>query len=181
MKTVNWKHWTVYLPLPLLMAAVGWMCWWQIEPFSLLLREMILVFGYVAAVGDAREKLVSNRLILAMLAAWVLVMVPQLLLRLERTIPILISSLAGALLGGVVFLSVYLLSRHGLGGGDVKFMTVAGLYLGLSGVMPTMLAGSVLAAVAGVFLIAMKKMDRKGTIALVPFLYIGIVLTMLFR
>lgn len=181
MKTANWKRWAVYLPLPLIMIAVGWMCWWRLELFPLLLREMILVFGYLAAVGDAREKLVPNRLILIMLAAWAIVLVPQLLMHLEQTIPILISSLLGALLGGLVFLSVYLLSRHGLGGGDVKFMTAAGLYLGISGVMPTMLVGSVLGAVTGVSLILMKKLERKGTIALVPFLYIGIVLTMLFR
>lgn len=181
MKKLSWKEAAVYLPLPFLMAGVWWMCRGRLEPFALLLREMIMVFGYVAAVGDARRKQIPNRLVGAMLGAWVLVMVPQLFLHTEQTVPILLSALFGAVLAGAVFLTVYLVSRHGLGGGDVKFMTAAGLYLGLNGVMPTMLTGSVLAAVVGVTCIALKKMDRKGTLPLAPFLYVGVVLTMLFR
>lgn len=181
MKKLSWKQAGVYLPLPALMAGVWWMCRERLEPFPLLLREIIMVFGYVAAIWDAREKRVPNQLVLAMLGVWVLVMVPQLFLKTAQTVPILFSGLFGGLLAGVIFLTVYLISRHGLGGGDVKFMSAAGLYLGLNGVMPAMLAGSVLAAVIGVTCIVLKKMDRKSTIALIPFLYIGIVLTMLFR
>lgn len=181
MKSVKWKAWAACLPLPVLMVAAWWMSRERLEPFPLLLREMLLVFGYGAALSDTREKRVSNRLVLAMLATWALVMTPQLILRLEDTIGFLLGGLAGALLAGAIFLTVYLISRHGLGGGDVKFMTAAGLYLGVGGVMPTMLAGSVLAAVTGLALIAMKKIDRKGTLPLVPFLYVGIVLTVLFR
>lgn len=181
MKKISWKKAVVYLPLPFLMAGVWWVCRARLSSFPLLLREMILVFGYGAAVVDAREKRIPNSLVGAMLAAWALVMAPQILLRVQETTPILLSSLLGGALAGLIFLTVYLISRHGLGGGDVKFMAVAGLYLGWSGVMPTMLVGSVLAALAGITLITLKKMDRKGTVALTPFLYIGIVLTAFFR
>lgn len=181
MKKVSWKKEGIYLPLPLLMAGVWWMCRDRLDLFPLLLREMIMVFGYVAAVGDAREKRIPNQLVGAMLGAWILVMVPQLFFHISQSIPILLSSLFGAGMAGLVFFTVYLVSRHGLGGGDVKFMTAAGLYLGINGVMPTMLTGSILAAVTGVTCIALKKMDRKGTLPLVPFLYVGVVLTMLFR
>lgn len=181
MRKLSWKREGIYLPLPFLMVVIWWMCRDRLEPFPLLLREMIMVFGYVAAAGDAREKRIPNQLIAVMFGAWVLVMFPQLFLHTEQALPILFSGLSGGLLAGVVFLTVYLVSRHGLGGGDVKFMTTAGLYLGINGVMPTMLTGSVLAAVTGVTCIALKKMGRKDTLPLVPFLYIGIVLTMLFR
>lgn len=181
MKKLSWKQAGVYLPLPVLMAGVWWMCRERLDLFPMLLREIIMVFGYEAAVWDVREKRVPNQLVLAMLGVWVLVMVPQLFLQTAQTVPILLSGLFGGLLAGVIFLTVYLVSRHGLGGGDVKFMSAAGLYLGLSGVIPTMLVGSVLAAVTGVICILLKKMDRKGTLALIPFLYVGVVLTMFFR
>ncbi len=153
----------------------------EIEPVLLFLRELLLLFGYVAAVGDIRTRLVPNRLVLAMVGVWAVVMTPQLLLRTEETVPLAVSGAIGALLAGVMFLTVYILSRHGLGGGDVKFMTAAGLYLGAQGVLPTMLVGSVLAAAAGIVLIAVKRIGRKDAIALIPFLYIGALMTMFFR
>lgn len=170
-----------YALLPVILFGAYWFGADQLEPFQLLLRMILLIFGYLASVGDIRKRLVPNRLVLTMLGAWVLVMIPQLFLHIRETVPLLINSLIGAVLGGAVFLTVYLLSRGGLGGGDVKFMTAAGLYLGLNGVLPVMLVGSVLAAVSGLFLIAIKKLNRKGAIALIPFLYVGIVLVVLFR
>lgn len=181
MKQLKWKTAALWAALPILMTVL-WLVWIDdLAPFSLLLREMVLAFGYVAAVGDAKNKLVPNRLVLVMLGGWVLVMAPQLFWQTEKTLPVLLSSVLGALLGGMVFLTVYLLSRHGLGGGDVKFMAAAGLYLGIQGVLPAMLAGSILSAVIGLGLILARRMDRKGTMPLIPFLYVGILLTIFFR
>jgi prepilin signal peptidase PulO-like enzyme (type II secretory pathway) len=64
-----------------------------------------------------------------------------------------------------------------LGGGDVKFMSVAGLYLGFSGTIPVILFGTVIAALTGLVLILLKKINRKDSIPLAPFLFIGIIIT----
>lgn len=176
---INWKV-VGWAPLPVVIAA-AWLTHREGSGFSHLLRSLLLIYGYAAAAWDFRKHRVPNQLVLAMAGSWALVMAPQLILRWDTARAYLLSGLIGAVMGGLIFLIVYLISRHGLGGGDVKFMTAAGLYLGFSGVMPTMLMGSVLAAIVGIVLIAMKKIDRKGQIALVPFLYIGIVLTMLFQ
>lgn len=181
MKKLTRKEVATYLPLAPILALVWWLGRERLDGFLVLLRLMILIFGYVAAVTDAREQRVPNSLVLWMIGAWALVMAPQLFLRPEDVWYILINSLLGMALAGVVLVTVYLISRHGLGGGDVKFMTAAGLYLGLWGIMPSLVMGSLLAAVTGVIAIARKKMDRKGTIPLIPFLYVGIVLTLLFR
>ncbi|WP_195986083.1 A24 family peptidase [Clostridium sp. D33t1_170424_F3] len=181
MKRLNWKKAAVWAALPILMALLWLVRFEDLDRFSLLLREMLLAFGYAAALGDAKNKLVPNRLVLVMLGGWMLAMTPQLFWQIEKTLPVLLSGVLGALLGGAVFLTVYLMSRHGLGGGDVKFMAVAGLYLGVQGVLPTMLAGSVLSAVIGLGLVLAGRMDRKGTMPLIPFLYIGILLTTFFR
>ena len=116
-----------------------------------------------------------------MLGAWVLLLTPQLFFRTQQAIDWALNGGLGLLLGGAVFLTVYLISRKGLGGGDVKLMAVSGLYLGLDGVLPAMLYGSVLAAVAGLLLILGKKITPKDAIPLVPFLYIGMLLTLLIR
>ena len=125
-----------------------------------------------------RSKRVPNKLVGAMAAAWILVIVPQLFFQTEKALAIMLSGLIGFVMAGLLFLVVYLISRKGLGGGDVKLMAAAGLYLGVNGVLPAMLYGSVLASVFALVLILAKKIGRKDAIPLVPFLYVGMLLTM---
>lgn len=170
-----------YVGLPIAAAAICAACWTRLEPVELLVREMLTVFGYFAAVSDWTEKRVPNTLLKCMLGAWVLILVPQLFLQTENAVFRLLAGGLGLLIGGGIFLLVYLFSRGGLGGGDVKLMAASGLYLGVQNVLPAMLYGSILASIAGGILILMKKIGRKDAIPLVPFLYAGILLTMLFR
>ena len=181
MKELEWKQVVPYVGIPILAVLLVFVKWRRIDSAELMLRGILTVFGYVAAVGDLRNKRVPNRLIGAMLGVWVLVIVPHLFFQTERTLALALSGVVGFLLAGIVFLLVYLISRKGLGGGDVKLMAVSGLYLGLNGVLPTMLYGSVLAAVTGCFLIIAKKIGPKDSIPLVPFLYAGMLLTMFIR
>lgn len=152
----------------------------SIDNFILLQRELLLVLGFVAALTDVRSKRVPNKLVLSMLGIWILTIVPQLFFQTEKTILIMASGLIGFLMAGLLFLIVYLISRKGLGGGDVKLMAVSGLYLGFNGVLPTMLYGSVLASLFAIILILVKKIGRKDAIPLVPFLYVGMLLTIFF-
>lgn len=173
----NWKSLLPYIGVPMLCGALYLVKRGQLEPVDLLLRSLLLAFGYVASLTDLREKRVPNGLVGAMAGAWVLVIVPQLFYQTEEGIRLLLNGGVGFLAGGLVFLVVYMVSRKGLGGGDVKLMAVSGLYLGLDGVMPVMLIGSVLAAVMGIVLILSKKIGRQDAIPLVPFLYVGMLLT----
>lgn len=177
----EWKKWLPYsgmLPLGTVLAIVQWN---RLDKTELLLRLLLTGFGYVAAIQDMKEKRVPNRLVTAMLGSWVLVMMPSLFMRTEEILFLLFSGVVGFLLAGFIFLTVYLVSRKGLGGGDVKLMAVSGLYLGFNGVLPAMLYGSVLAALVSLALIVMKKITPKDSIPLVPFLYVGMMLTILIR
>lgn len=177
----KWKTWLPYAGIPILCGALILVQRGRLDGAELLLRVLLLVFGYVAAAGDLKDKRVPNRLVAVMAGAWVLVIVPQLLLRTEETLFLAFSGLAGFLLAGFIFLAVYLISRKGLGGGDVKLMAVSGLYLGFGGVLPTMLYGSVMAALTALVMIALKKITAKDSIPLVPFLYVGMLLTLFIR
>lgn len=148
---------------------------------DLLGRIVLLALGYVAAWSDFKQKRVSNKLVLVMVVAWMVILTPRFFYFAEQALAAALAGIVGFLVAGVLFLLVYLISRKGLGGGDVKFMAAAGLYLGLSGVLPAMLWGAILAAITGLILIATKKMGRKDTIPLIPFLYIGIVMTVYFQ
>ena len=108
-----------------------------------------------------------------------LIMIPQLFLHTQQTLLLMLDGMIGAVLGGGLFLLVYFISRKGLGGGDVKLMAASGLYLGVSRILPAMLYGSVLAALVGLSLVLFKKIGRRDTIALAPFLFVGMLVTML--
>jgi Flp pilus assembly protein protease CpaA len=169
-----------YIGLPVILTALLILRSNRIDPFILLLYSLLIIFGYIASVTDIKTKTISNKLILAMLAGWILIVIPQLFFDIESILLFLRDSLFGLLTGGGVPLFIYIISRKGLGGGDVKFMAVAGLYLGMIMILSALLYGSILAGLTGLILILTKKRGRKDTIPLAPFLYIGILLAVFF-
>jgi len=148
-----------------------------LSAFSLFRTALLLILSYIAMVIDINTKQIPNILIIAMITGWLLLITPMIFLNTEYGIGTLVDSIYGLLIGGGLFLLVYLLSRKGLGGGDVKFMSAAGLYLGFSGTIPVILFGTILAAMTGLVLILLKKINRKDSIPLAPFLFIGILIT----
>jgi len=149
----------------------------SLPAFSILNTVLLIILSYAAMVFDINTRRIPNKLVLIMLAGWLLLIVPMIASDSSRGVKLLADSLYGMLVGGGLFLLVYLVSRKGLGGGDVKFMAAAGLYLGFAGTIPVILYGTTLAALSGLVLILLKKITRKDTIPLAPFLFAGIVIT----
>lgn len=104
----KWKEWLPYSGIPVLGVVLAVFQWERLDPVEFLLRLLLTVFGYVAAVEDLRKKRVPNSLVTAMLGAWILVILPSLFLRMEEILPLLRSGMFGFLLAGFIFLTVYL-------------------------------------------------------------------------
>lgn len=172
------KYW---LALPVILVGYTALKGGGQSPTMLVLRLVLLAMGYAAALTDFLEKRVPNRLVAALAVAWLLILAPLVLYDPDAAIAIGVSGLLGFVIAGVVLLVVYFVSRKGLGGGDVKLMSVAGLYLGYNGALSALLYGSVLSAVTALALILTKKMTAKDAIPLVPFLYVGILVTEFIR
>lgn len=82
-----------------------------------------------------------------------------------------LDSLLGILLGGGFFYLIavgyhYFRHQEGLGGGDIKLLAMIGAFLGLPGVMFTVLAASVVGTVVG---LVMMRRSRKGMATMLPF------------
>ena len=151
----------------------------ELTAFYLLRLALVITFSYIAMLFDIRQKCIPNKLVLSMLIAWSLLITQNLLADIQTGILLLTDGVLGLLIGGGVFLAVYLLSRKGLGGGDVKFMAAAGLYLGFSNTIPAILYGTILAALTGITLIVLGRITRKDTMPLAPFLFVGIMITLI--
>ncbi|MBU9711016.1 prepilin peptidase [Evansella tamaricis] len=82
-------------------------------------------------------------------------------------------SLLGAVVGFSILLLLAIVSKGGMGGGDIKLFAVIGLILGLYGVIITLFFASLIGAIAGSIGLIRKKATRKTPIPFGPFIAIG--------
>jgi len=89
------------------------------------------------------------------------------------------ASILGAVFGFILFYAVAVVSRGGMGGGDIKLMALIGAITGWKGVLLTTFAGSMVGSVIGIFLMLFKGKGRKTKIPFGPFLSLGSLITLL--
>ena len=134
----------------------------------------LAVCGILLSVAliDAETQLIPNRLNAAVAVLAVL----NLLLSPARW--------AGALIGmvciSVPMLLLCLAIPGAFGGGDIKLMAAAGLFLGWQHTLLAMFFGILGGGFYGMYLLAARKADKKDHFAFGPFLCVGIVLALLF-
>lgn len=88
--------------------------------------------------------------------------------------------LGGSLLGGGLLLTVALVSRGGMGGGDVKFAAALGIWLGVQLTLLSLFLSFFLGGVSGIFLLLFRLKKRKDMIPFGPYLSAGALLTVLY-
>ncbi len=91
-----------------------------------------------------------------------------------------IASLIGLLAGGILFYAVALVSRGGLGGGDIKLIAMIGAFLGWQGTFFTVLMAALTGSLVGITLMLLGKKGRKDKVPFGPFLAFGAIAFTLF-
>lgn len=84
-----------------------------------------------------------------------------------------IESVGGIMLGAGLFIAVILVSRGGMGGGDLKFGAMLGAFLGWQALLVALFVGVVLGGMSAIALLASGRLARKDAIPFGPFLAIG--------
>jgi len=87
------------------------------------------------------------------------------------------SYLLGAFLGGGFLLLVAVLSRGGMGGGDIKLFFLIGLVLGWQDTVMALFLSIFSGAMVGIFLLLIGKVKRKQMIPFAPFIFVGTMVT----
>jgi len=166
-----------FVGIPLIIAA--YLALWVTTRDSVVIIRSValIIFGYIAAYNDFTTRKVPNKLILAMLAVWAVIMSVYIVVSIESAIDLLIQSLISGVSAGGLFLLIYLVSRKGVGGGDVKLIAVMGLFLTFAKLMPMLFFSSLLAALASAVLLLTKRATIKTAVPLVPFLFLGAMIT----
>lgn len=147
-------------------AASGWI---ELVAFLTLTSVSIAL-----ALIDLDTKRLPNLIVLPALIAGVLLLATAAILRANT------EALIGAAIGGAGLFALYLLlavvSRGGMGMGDVKLAALLGLYLGFLGwgsLLVGAFAAFVLGGLFGVLLLTIRKAGRKTAIPFGPWMILG--------
>jgi leader peptidase (prepilin peptidase)/N-methyltransferase len=135
---------------------------------------------------DLEQGLILNKVVYpAMVVAFLLSLLPHSWLIDETTwlTNVIQPSIASAALGGaigfVIFLLIALISRGGIGWGDVKLAGLIGLATGFPLVFVSIIMGAILGGIVAVALLIWKKRNFKGTVPFGPFLAVTAMVTLL--
>lgn len=93
----------------------------------------------------------------------------------------ILNRLLGLAVGVAVPALIALISRGGMGGGDVKLMGAMGLWLGFAGVLVAFFLAALIGSIVGISLIISGRKKRKDPIPFGPFLVVGFLLVFLFQ
>lgn len=148
-------------------------------------RTVLVVLAHVALLGiagwlvvvDARTHRLPNRIVLPTLAGTVLLAVVDAVC--TGSDAALIRAGGGLLILGGFYLVLRLLSRSGMGGGDVKLAALIGLVLGWHGWTSLAVGAAsafVLGALYALTLILLRRADGSTRIAFGPWMILGAVL-----
>lgn len=86
----------------------------------------------------------------------------------------------GFLLGGGTLLIISMLSKGGMGGGDIKLMALVGLFVGWKLTVITLFFSVIIGALGGIILIALKVKTRKDYIPFGPYISIAWLISILY-
>ena len=145
------------------------------EPLYTLFVKMAIthVLTACAALTDAKRSKIPNPIIVFGLAARGVIYIAEFLFFNETFTATLKNDALGFLIGFVMLFVISVISKGGIGYGDIKLFGVIGLMAGSAGVFLTLLLSLLLSSVTALALMAMHKKTIKSAMPMAPFIYLG--------
>lgn len=161
-------------------ALFGLACW----RFGLSVELAIALFYscifIVLMVIDWERGLILNRIVVpAMVAAIVISAIFSIFLPDIEIVPFIGRAAAGGGIGLALFFLIVIVSRGGMGWGDVKLAALIGLVFGFPLFFVALLIGVILGGVVAALLLLLKVKKRKEAIPFGPFLALASIITLL--
>ena len=155
--------------------------YWRYELSSELAIALLYICLFIVIlVIDLEHRLVLNKVVYPALAVALLISIFFSIFSTQSEIvPEIQDAAIGGSIGLGLFLLVVLVSRGGMGWGDVKLAALIGLVTGLPLVFVALLMGIILGGVVAVLLLALKIKKRKEAIPFAPFLSLATIATLL--
>ena len=145
-----------------------------------IIRYWILMYALVLlALVDMEKKVIPNKAILVLLGVRTLLMAGECMCFPELWLEIVISSGTGLGGGGLLFLLAGLVTKRGMGMGDVKLIAVMGYYLGFQVLMSSLILTLTLTVAGGILILVLRKGTLHTEMPFAPFAAAGTIITIL--
>ncbi len=144
-----------------------------------LKRILLLIVLWTVAYTDYRSHRISNKILLVGVAGWGVITLVELWMNLGINRQVLISECvyAGVIL--VALLLVRLITKGGIGMGDIKLMVLMGLLEGSNGLMGSIMLSCIAIFVIAVVLLVLRKKGRKDELPFAPAILLGSFISMI--
>lgn len=130
----------------------------------------------VITIVDLKEMIIPDSLVLTILILSILHKATNYIL--HKTPINLLDSLGGLILAGGLFILIILISKGGMGGGDVTLIGALGFSLGIKHIFLTMFLSFILGAIISMFLLITKIKGKRDPIPFGPFIILGFGITL---
>lgn len=142
------------------------------------IANISIVYTILATLAgiDIRRKIIPNSILAVGIVLRIALMVCGILLYPDSIKVTLIDSAAGFGFGLLFLLVLSFITKHGIGYGDVKLFAWLGLCIGLFNTYYVLFYSVLVAAVIGVYMLLVKKAERKEMLPFAPFVYAGFVI-----
>lgn len=154
----------------LLFALSYWLIGFQLELVVALLFISLLI---IITVSDIQYMLIPNKILLP----FGLVLF---ILRFFSPLSPWWDSLAGAVIGFGILLLIGIVSKGGMGGGDIKLFFVIGLVLGTLHTLLTLFLAALIGSIVGIIILRIKGKGRKTPIPFGPSIAVGAIIAYFF-
>ena len=140
------------------------------------LRWLLLIYMLIyISIIDCKERIIPNKLLLFLLVVRIIILIYEVsqnisLWKMVTWIPTL-----GMLIGGLTIFLGMLISRKGVGGGDVKMYAIIGLYVGSYSILGTLFYSFLFSALYGIYLLVFKRAKIRDSIPMAPFALLGVI------
>ena len=141
-----------------------------------IITSIFLILLVACASADIKDGIVPDAVLIL-----IALLAPVKMLFFEMHSPeVWIQHLIGALIVSVPMLITAILIKGAFGGGDIKLMAAAGLYMAWRATLGGAVLGICTAGFYGIFLIIFKKANKTSKIRLAPFLVYGLAIFSLY-
>lgn len=135
--------------------------------FYAIIFSLLIVVTFI----DLKEMIIPDILIILILVISVIYKI--LLYILYSKSPDLLNSIGGLVLSSLLFILIIIVSKGGMGGGDVTLIGALGFILGIKRIFLTIFLSFILGAIISIFLLITKIKGRKDPIPFGPFIILG--------
>ena len=143
-------------------------------------RYWILMYGLILiGMIDSRKKIIPNKAVLVLLGVRTLLLAGEMVCFPQLILEIAVSSGAGLAGGGLLFLTVSLIAKKGIGMGDIKLIGVMGYYLGFKVLMSNLIITLTLTVLGGITGLVLRKTSLRSEMPFAPFAAAGTIITIM--